>query len=100
LCEIFAYNWKLDFADDATCTFPLTQEQLADATGLTIVSVNRALQDLRRRELITLRHSLLTVHDWQGLCAEGDFSQSYHHGDDNIICLLRGRQASLEDASV
>ncbi|NDV85239.1 helix-turn-helix domain-containing protein [Aurantimonas aggregata] len=86
LCEIFAYRRAMDFADDATCTFPLTQEQLADATGLTVVYVNRALQDLRRKKLITLRQSLLTVHDWRGLRTEADFSASYLHGDEQIGC--------------
>ena len=81
LCEISACSRNLDFADNLTCAFPLTQEELADATGLTVVYVNRALQDLRRRELISLRQNLLTVHDWQGLCAEADFSQSYLHYD-------------------
>nr|WP_246367544.1 Crp/Fnr family transcriptional regulator [Aurantimonas endophytica] len=97
LCEIFACSRNLDFADTATCIFPLTQEELVDATGLTVVYVNRALQDLRRRELITLRQNLLTVHDWQGLCAEADFSHFYLHGDDHIWSQPGGK-ASLEDA--
>ncbi|HEX2017545.1 MAG TPA: Crp/Fnr family transcriptional regulator [Aurantimonas sp.] len=79
LCEIFVCNRRMDFADESTCTLPLTQEQLADAAGLSIVQVNRTLQDLRRRDVITLRHKILVVHDWQMLCSEGDFSPSYLH---------------------
>ncbi|NDV85474.1 helix-turn-helix domain-containing protein [Aurantimonas aggregata] len=102
LCEIFAYQQSMDFADEATCTFPLTQEQLADATGLTVVYVNRALQDLRRRKLITLGQNLLSVHDWRGLCAEAGFNLSYLHGDEQIGTPMRQLQdqTPLEGASV
>jgi CRP-like cAMP-binding protein len=79
LCEIFVCNRRMDFDDESTCALPLTQEQLADATGLSIVQVNRTLQDLRRRDVITLNHKVLVVHDWQMLCSEGDFSPSYLH---------------------
>ena len=33
---------------------PLTQEVLADMAGMSVVHVNRTLQELRRRELVTL----------------------------------------------
>lgn len=38
---------------------PLTQEMLADATGLSIVHVNRTLQQMRREKLIELRHGMV-----------------------------------------
>jgi DNA-binding GntR family transcriptional regulator len=34
---------------------PLTQETLADALGLSVVHVNRILQQLRREKLVELR---------------------------------------------
>ncbi len=40
---------------DGAFAMPLTQETLADATGLSIVHVNRTLQQLRRDGLIELR---------------------------------------------
>lgn len=59
--------------------FPLTQEQLADATGLTPVHLNRTLQSLRADGLIQLAAKSLTVLDWQGLRAVGDFDELYLH---------------------
>lgn len=44
----------VDLVEDETMPFPLTQEQLADATGLSAVHVNRTLQQLRRDGLIDL----------------------------------------------
>jgi CRP-like cAMP-binding protein len=41
-----------DMAPDDSFTVPLTQEMLADATGLTSVHVNRTLQQLRREDAI------------------------------------------------
>lgn len=39
--------------DDFPC--PLTQEMLADATGLSVVHVNRTLQQMRREDLLEFR---------------------------------------------
>ena len=58
---------------------PLTQEQLADATGLTPVHTNRTLQSLRKDGLIQLRANRLTVLDWHGLAEIGDFTERYLH---------------------
>jgi CRP-like cAMP-binding protein len=59
--------------------FPLTQEQLADATGLTPVHTNRTLQSLRKDDLIQLTGRSLTVLDWSGLREVGDFDELYLH---------------------
>jgi len=64
---------------DGVYHFPLTQEQLADATGLTAVHTNRTLQALRKEGLINLAHSALIVLDWERLRDVGDFSERYLH---------------------
>ena len=65
--------------DGAGFDFPLTQEQLADATGLTSVHTNRTLQSLRREGLIKLGSRSLQVLDWNGLKKTGDFDELYLH---------------------
>lgn len=65
-------------ADDSY-QFPLTQDQLADATGLTPVHTNRTLQSLRKDELIILSSGSLKVLDWERLREAGDFSERYLH---------------------
>ena len=59
--------------------FPLTQEQLADATGLTPVHTNRTLQLLRKDGLIQFSGRSLTVLDWDRLREVADFDELYLH---------------------
>lgn len=79
LCELAFRLERLGADNDGLFDFPLTQEQLADATGLTAVHTNRTLQSLRRDGLIQLTSGLLRVLDWQGLREAGDFDELYLH---------------------
>lgn len=58
---------------------PMTQEQLADCTGLTAVHVNRTLQALGKEGLITRTRRSVTVNDWKALARAGDFESGYLH---------------------
>src|SRR5262249_33776928 len=52
-------HWRLDqvgLAENWSFALPLTQEFLADATGLSIVHVNRTIQQLRRDGLLDWRN--------------------------------------------
>ena len=64
---------------DNTFPLPATQEDLADATGITPVHVNRILQDLRSAGLIELRNKVMTVLDPEGLREAGRFEANYLH---------------------
>lgn len=48
---------------DGNCPFPLRQEHMADALGLTAVHVSRVLTLLKAEQLITLRSGALTLLD-------------------------------------
>lgn len=54
--------------------FPLTQETLADVVGLSVVHVNRTLQQMRREGRLDLRHGRLTIHDTDALRNAGEFT--------------------------
>ena len=56
---------------------PITQTDLADATGLTGVHVNRTLRELRTRSKVELRSGRVTVHDWDQLVDIGDFDPGF-----------------------
>ncbi len=60
-------------------SLPITTAELADATGLSVVHVNRALQELRARTLVESREKALAVLDWDGLKHAGDFDPDYLH---------------------
>lgn len=79
LCEITLRLGAVGLARDNSFILPLTQEQLADATGLTSVHTHRVLQALRRDGLISLSTRSLKILDWQRLCDVGDFNARYLH---------------------
>lgn len=62
---------RLDYA------FPITQECLGDATGLTSVHVNRSLKVLRDEGMATLKGGRALIHDWEALARAGEFDPSY-----------------------
>ena len=64
LCEWVLRLRAVGLVKDHTCDLPMTQTELADATGISTVHVNRVLQELRGNGLITLRGSRLKVLDW------------------------------------
>jgi CRP-like cAMP-binding protein len=79
LCELVLRMKASGEGEDGTFEFPITQEQLADATGLTPVHTNRTLQLLRKDALIQLTSRSLTVMDWERLREVGDFDELYLH---------------------
>ena len=79
LCE---YALRLEAAGLGNHTeweLPMTQEQLADCTGLTAVHVNRTLKALVKEGLISRDRRAVTVNDWNALAATGDFQSAYLH---------------------
>src|SRR5262249_31221629 len=62
-------------ADGDRFSFPLTQEMLADALGLSIVHVNRTLQHLRRENLIANSRGVMTPRDRRALATLSDYER-------------------------
>ena len=79
LCEMFARMEFIGRAEGMTCYLGLTQDDLAEATGLSVVHVNRMLQELRKQKLIAFAKGTLTVHDWDRLAELADFRTDYLH---------------------
>jgi CRP-like cAMP-binding protein len=80
LCEL-AIRLESTTENGKAYHLPLTQEHIADATGLTSVHTNRTIQALRREGLFSLASGRLVVHDWKALRSIGDFSELYLHRD-------------------
>ena len=81
LCECFLRLRTVGLTTDNSCPFPLTQVDLADATGLTAVHVNRTLQELRKDGLIELHSRTLSIPNLSALKAAGLFNDNYLHLD-------------------
>jgi CRP-like cAMP-binding protein len=78
LCEL-AVRLKAATGRETAFPLPLTQEQIADATGMTSVHTNRTIQGLRREGVISFSGGQLVVHDWNALRTIGDFNELYLH---------------------
>ncbi|MBE7196315.1 MAG: Crp/Fnr family transcriptional regulator [Parafilimonas terrae] len=78
-CELFLRLRAVGLAEGSTCPFPLTQLELADATGLTNVHVNRTLKEMRNAGLIVLKSRQLTVPDLAALQKAALFNPNYLH---------------------
>ena len=80
LCE-FSLRLKVAGLGEPTdYELPMTQEQIADCTGLTPVHVNRTLKALEADNLIKRRSSrAITIGDWKKLADAGDFDSTYLH---------------------
>jgi CRP-like cAMP-binding protein len=79
LLEMFLRLQAVGLADGNSCDFPPTQNDIADATGLTAVHVNRTLQELRRDGLVELHSRTLTLPDIPALKAVAMFNDNYLH---------------------
>jgi len=60
---------------------PMTQEQLADASGLTSVHVNRTLKAMDAEGLIRREKRFVFIPDWERLRSVAGFSELYLHLD-------------------
>lgn len=77
LCEM---GVRLELAGLGTRTsfvLDATQEQLADALGLTAVHVYRTMQALRREGLLATHGRTIDVVDWQCFAEAADFDPAY-----------------------
>jgi CRP-like cAMP-binding protein len=80
-CELLYRFRAVGLNQGMSCTLPLTQVELAESLGLSSVHVNRTLQALRRRKLITLDAGTLTLRDLPALEELSLFNPEYLHLD-------------------
>ncbi len=79
LCEIAARLQAVGWAQGQVLSLPVTAAELADATGLSVVHVNRVLQELRAKKLVESRGTALVVLDWDRLRQAAGFDPDYLH---------------------
>lgn len=80
LCEL-SVRLDAEDGDQSSFAFPLTQEQVADALGLTPVHVNRTMQQLRSNGLVVTANRAVTLPDVPSLRRIAGFHPRYLHID-------------------
>jgi CRP-like cAMP-binding protein len=79
LCEFAARREAAGLGSPEDFELPMTQEQIADATGLTAVHVNRMLRALEEDGAITRDRRRIRIVDWQRMRRIADFDPVYLH---------------------
>jgi CRP-like cAMP-binding protein len=79
LCELHVRLRAIGLADGNRFELPMTQEELGDTTGLTLVHVNRTLRSLREAGLIEMDRRQTVIVDPERLSKFGGFTPNYLH---------------------
>jgi len=80
-CELHVRLAAVGRASSDAYEFPLTQRELSECLGLTVVHVNRTIQELRRRGLVELENRQLTILNRSGLEGVAEFDPAYLYLD-------------------
>jgi hypothetical protein len=100
LCEMFVRMKAVGLAEDHRCDFPVTQTELGDALGLSLVHVNRTLQELRGDGLIAWQGRTLRIQDWERLKTTAEFEPRYLHLDGGTAVWTHGGAAAGPSVAV
>jgi CRP-like cAMP-binding protein len=76
-CELYIRLEAAGVASGLAFDFPMTQTQLGDVLGLSVVHVNRKLQELRASGLLTWQGGRIVMLDMKGLAALAEFDPTY-----------------------
>jgi len=80
-CELYTRLDIVGRTRNSGYEFPLTQRELSECLGLTVVHANRTLQELRRRGIVELENRHLIIRDMRGLEGVAEFDPSYLYLD-------------------
>ncbi len=85
LCEVATRAEAAGLGNSQGFELPLTQDEIADATGLTGVHVNRMIRDLLEDGAIARHGRTYVLADWERMCEIADFDDSYLHQSDTRL---------------
>lgn len=79
ICEQFLRAESVGLVQGQTFAFPLTQQDLGDVLGLSVVHVNRTLQSLRQSGLVAWENGRVELLDRRALLELAQFEPEYLH---------------------
>ncbi|MEO9337722.1 Crp/Fnr family transcriptional regulator [Mesorhizobium sp. SB112] len=77
ICEMYARHEAIGLATNGKFDFAMSQAQLSDCLGLSLVHVNRNLQELRKLGLLVWRDQTIEIKNWEKLQELADFDPAY-----------------------
>jgi CRP-like cAMP-binding protein len=78
-CEVYYRSGLVDLVKEGVCALPFSQTMLGELLGMSLVSVNRHLQSLRKYRVADFKNGDLIVTNWQKLAEIGEFDPLYLH---------------------
>ena len=78
-CELYFKQEAVGLAGGQRCALPITQIDLADATGMSNVHINRVLKEMRGNGMITLHSNTLVIQAWDEFIKAAEFDPTYLH---------------------
>lgn len=76
-CEMGLRSEAAGLGTRLSFDLPATQEQIGEATGLTAVHVNRTLQQIRGKNLLSFSKGVVEIPSWDALVATAEFDPAY-----------------------
>ncbi|MDO1584406.1 Crp/Fnr family transcriptional regulator [Rhizobium oryzicola] len=77
ICELHQRLQVVGRVEGLSFHLPLSQTEMADVLGLSLVHMNRVIQELRREELIVWTRETITILDWSRLQRFAGFDPIY-----------------------
>ena len=98
LLRIYERLWRRNLITRRTFALPLTQEEIADHLGLTMVHVSRTLRRLREERLVIVNRRVVIILDMDGFreVASGLTSDSIQDSDQNKADPRAGRSLTAQ----
>lgn len=78
-CELYLRLSMVGLTKEMSYSLPVTQSDLSDAMGLSLVPTNRTCALLRQRGLATFAQRTVTIHSWDRLQEAAEFEPGYLH---------------------
>lgn len=77
LCELYVRLAVVGLTDGSQFALPITQEELADSLGMSLVHLNRSIREVKSEGLFEWRRSGVEIKDWGGLRQLAEFDPTY-----------------------
>lgn len=77
ICELYVRLQVVQRTNAFSFQFPLTQLEMADVLGLSLVHLNKTLQTLRKEGAFTWENRTITIVDWERLQEIAEFDPTY-----------------------
>jgi CRP-like cAMP-binding protein len=79
VCEMFTRMRAVGLANESSFSFPVTQADVADSLGISLVHAHRVIKKLKEDGLLRLERGVVEVNDWGRLCEFAEFDPTFLH---------------------